>query len=96
MDKKYIEDKVIEQYQQDEKMMILIFAQWCINKQLDPIQLYQEAYPNQMKNPVLDEVMELTVTKEESDTIPDESVLHVLQLFGNDDLAIVVASYLDK
>ncbi|MRH43685.1 hypothetical protein GH741_13490 [Aquibacillus halophilus] len=90
MSNKELEDKIIEQYQQDEKMMILVFAQWCINNDLDPFELYLEAYPTQGKNPALLEAIDLTVTKQESEDIAVESVLGVLQLFGNDDLAFVV------
>jgi beta-galactosidase GanA len=96
MDKKQLEEKIIENYQNDEKMMILIFAQWCINHDLDPIGLYQSAYPNQLKNHTLEETMELTVPKNEAEEISDETVLYVLQLFGNDDLAFVVQSEIEK
>ncbi|WP_047983166.1 hypothetical protein [Ornithinibacillus californiensis] len=96
MDKKQIEEKIIENYQNDEKMMILIFAQWCINHDLDPVALYQSAYPNQLKNHILEETMELTVPKNEAEEISDETVLYVLQLFGNDDLAFVVQNEIEK
>ncbi|SFB04827.1 hypothetical protein SAMN04488072_10642 [Lentibacillus halodurans] len=92
MEKKEVEQKVIESYQHDEKMMILVYAQWCINHDLDPKALYEEAYPNQMKNEALREALELTVSKQESEEIPDQTVLNILQLFGNDDLAFVVQS----
>ncbi|WP_106494949.1 hypothetical protein [Lentibacillus sp. Marseille-P4043] len=96
MDKKEMEQKVIKSYQDDEKMMILIFAQWCINNDLEPKDLYMEAYPTQGKNHALDEALELTVPKAESDEIPDLTVLNVLQLFGNDDLAFIVQAEIDK
>ncbi|SHG08737.1 hypothetical protein [Ornithinibacillus halophilus] len=96
MDPKEIEKQVIENYQNDEKMMILIYAQWCINHDLDPISLYEEAYPGQMKNTALKEAMELTVPKKESEEIPVQTVLNVLQLFGNDDLAFLVQREVDK
>src|SRR5699024_11275947 len=51
---------------------------------------YTRAYPDQIKNNALREALELTVTKEESEHIPDETVLQVLQVFGNDDLAFIV------
>jgi hypothetical protein len=95
MDKKEMEDQVIKSYQSDEKMMILIYAQWCINNDLDPEALYIKAYPNQLHNPSLEEAMELTVPKKESEEIPTHTVLQVLQLFGNDDLAFIVQSELD-
>lgn len=86
-----INEKVIANYQRDEKIMILIYAQWCINNELDPRALYQEAYPQQMHNAELEEVIEeQTVSKAEADPIDDATVLSVLQLFGNDDLAFAV------
>lgn len=91
-----IEQQVIENYQNDEKMMILIYAQWCINNNFDPKELYEEAYPGQMKNSALLDALELTVAKEESDLIDDQTVLNVLQLFGNDDLAFEVQQMIEK
>ncbi|MFC4559947.1 hypothetical protein ACFO3D_17435 [Virgibacillus kekensis] len=96
MERKEIEDKVVKSYQQDEKMMILVYAQWCINNGLDPKTLYEKAYPGQIKNNALYEALELTVPKEESECIPDQTVINVLQLFGNDDLAFVVQEEIDK
>lgn len=96
MDAKEYEQFIIENYQAQEKGMILLFAQWCINHDLVPSILYEEAYPNQTKNIVLAEVMELTVTKEEADEIDHGLLLDVMQSFGNDDLAFVVAAYCEK
>lgn len=96
MDKSEIEQKVIKNYQDDEKMMILIFAQWCINHDLEPKNLYIKAYPAQRKNHALNEALELTVPKAESDDIPDQTVLNTLQLFGNDDLAFIVQAEIEK
>ena len=36
MDKKELEEKIIQHYQGEEKMMILVFAQWCINHDVRP------------------------------------------------------------
>lgn len=94
--KKEMENKVIESYKNDEKMMILVYAQWCINNDLDPKSMYTRAYPDQIKNNALREALELTVTKEESEHIPDETVLQVLQVFGNDDLAFIVQEAIDR
>lgn len=88
--------KVIENYQNDERMMILIYAQWCINNDLDPQRLYEEAYPEQIKNKILVDVLELTVPKKEAELVPDVSILNVLQLFGNDDLAFLVQEEIEK
>ncbi|GGA84521.1 hypothetical protein [Ornithinibacillus halotolerans] len=96
MNRKEIEEQIIKNYQNDEKMMILIFAQWCVNNDLDPKELYKTAYPNQEKNVVLEEALQLTVPKKESDVITDGTVLNVLQLFGNDELAFVIQQYIEK
>ncbi|WP_164670924.1 hypothetical protein [Virgibacillus doumboii] len=96
MDKKEVEQKVIESYQHDEKMMILIYAQWCINNDFDPKALYERAYPSQLKNNALTEALELTVPKKESDEIPNQTVLNALQLFGNDDLAFIVQEEIEN
>lgn len=90
------QERVVEQYQKDEKMMILIYAQWCVNQGLDAVELYKQAYPNQGKNDALLTALEQTVAKEEADHISDEIVLQVLQLFGNDDLAFVVQQEITK
>lgn len=91
-----MEQKVIENYQSDEKVMILIYAQWCINHDLNAKQLYEETYPEQMKNQELIDALEQTVPKAEADVIDDEIVLQVLQLFGNDDLAFMVQTMIEK
>lgn len=88
--------QVIENYQEQEKMMILIYAQWCINNDLDPVALYKKAYPNQLQNDALDEALTLTVPKKEADVIENETVMNVLQLFGNNDLAFIVQGKIDK
>lgn len=87
---------IIERYQQDEAMMVLIFAQWCINHDLDPLEVYERAYPNQPKNKLLLEAIEKTVPKNESEEISKEVVQHVLQLFGNDDLAFVIQEIMES
>ncbi|RBW71188.1 hypothetical protein [Bacillus taeanensis] len=96
MNKKDIEEKVIQNYQQDENMMILVFAQWCINNELDPLETYKKAYPDQGNNLALHKTLELTVPKEEAGEIADQTVLGVLSLFGNDDLAFVVSQEIEK
>lgn len=91
-----LEKRIIENYQSDERMMVLVFSQWCINNDLNPHQLYKKAYPHQPANPLLDELEELTVSKKESEEIATETVLQILQLFGNDDLAFVVQEEVAK
>lgn len=87
---------VIKNYQRDEEMMILIFAQWCINNNLDPLQLYGQAYPHQKENEALKNAIEATLSKEESDHIPTETLLTVLSMFGNEELAFVVSEMVMK
>lgn len=96
MNKKEVEEKIIQNYQRDEHMMILVFAQWCVNNDLDPVELYRKAYPDQLNNSVLSDVLELTVPKEDSNEIPISTVLGVLSLFGNDDLGFVVSEEFKK
>jgi len=96
MNPKELEEKIIQHYQGEEKMMILIFAQWCVNHDLDPEELYLRAYPNQSSNPSLREAIELTVPKVEAGEIADQTLLGVLSLFGNDDLAFVVTEEIQK
>lgn len=96
MNKKEIEEKIIQHYQGEEKMMILVFAQWCVNNGLQPEELYVRAYPNQAANPALREAIDLTVPKEEAGEVPDQTLLDVLSLFGNDDLAFIVTEEINK
>lgn len=86
---------VINNYKNDEKMMVLIFAQWCVNNDVDPFELYEQAYPGQRSNKLLAEMMPETIEKEKADEVNDETVLNVLQIFGNDDLAFVVQRFID-
>jgi hypothetical protein len=96
MNPKQLEEKIIENYRGEEKMMILIFAQWCVNHDLNPEELYLRAYPNQSSNPALREAIELTVPKEEAGEVDNQTLLGVLSLFGNDDLAFVVTEEINK
>jgi hypothetical protein len=96
MNKKELEEKIIANYQGEEKMMILVFAQWCVNNDFDPEELYLRAYPHQAANHALREALELTVPKEEAGEVPDQTLLGVLSLFGNDDLAFVVTEEINK
>ncbi|MEK5146988.1 hypothetical protein MKX53_08095 [Psychrobacillus sp. FSL K6-4615] len=84
-----MKNKVIEQYEADENIMIQIYVQWCINHDINPLELYNRAYPNQASNNVILELME--TTEKNSTIIDTDTVLYVLQLFGNDDLAYVVS-----
>jgi hypothetical protein len=91
MDKKEMEERLIHNSQQDEQMMILVFAQWCVNHDLDPTELYLRAYPKQASNQALQQAIDLTVPKDEAGDISDETLLGVLSLFGNEDLAFIVS-----
>jgi hypothetical protein len=96
MNRKQLEEQIIQNYQKDEQMMILVFAQWCVNQGLDPVELYQRAYPEQAGNEALRQAIELTVPKEEAGDIPNETVLGVLSLFGNEELAYVVTQEMEQ
>jgi len=89
-----LKNKVIEQYETDENMMIQIYAQWCINNDINPLDLYSRAYPNQASNDTLQLLME--TTKKNTTIIDTGTVLYVLQLFGNDDLAFEVSEAVKK
>lgn len=96
MNRKETEQHIIDNYNRDENMMILVYAQWCINHGLDPVELYRRAYPSQPDNAALQQAMELTVPKEEAGDIPDDTLLGVLSLFGNEELAFVVTEEIAK
>ncbi|WP_248926993.1 hypothetical protein [Paenibacillus hamazuiensis] len=96
MDPKDVEAQIIRNYQRDEQMMILVFAQWCVNHDLDPAELYERAYPDQAVSPALLQAVELTVPKEESEHIPDQTLLGVLSLYGNEELAFVVTEEIGR
>jgi hypothetical protein len=96
MNQKNVEEQIIANYQKDEKMMILVFSQWCINHDLDPEELYTQAYPTQASNQALKDAIDLTVPKEEAGEISDQTLLGVLSLFGNEDLAFVVSEEMQK
>lgn len=87
---------IIDQYKQDESMMVVIYAQWCVNNDVDAVALYQQAYPEQPVNKELIQAMNETVDKKESEEISTSLVQHVLQLFGNDDLAFVIQEVMDE
>jgi hypothetical protein len=96
MDQKEMEERVINNFQLDEQMMILVFAQWCVNHDLDPIELYSRAYPNQVSNDALQQGVNLTVSKDEAGEIENDTLLGVLSLFGNEDLALIVTEEINK
>ncbi|MCR2822837.1 hypothetical protein [Lederbergia panacisoli] len=91
-----IEKRVKENYQNDEEMMILIFAQWCINHDLDPEKVYGQAYPDQAANSALRKAIHSTVAKENGSDISNDTLLNILSLFGNDNLAFVITEIISK
>ncbi|GEM02892.1 hypothetical protein SAMN05421839_1644 [Halolactibacillus halophilus] len=92
-DKKAQEEAVIKHYQQQEETMILLFCQWCVNHDLDPATLYQEAYPAQLVPKQLEEINEQTVGKEEGLDVDTALLIDVMSQFSNNDLAFVVNNY---
>lgn len=96
MNSKELEERIIRNYERDEQMMILVFAQWCVNNGLDPAEVYARAYPGQGANPALQQAIGQTVPKEEAAPVPDDTVLGVLSLFGNDELAYVVTEEIGR
>lgn len=95
MEFKNIDQQIIEKYREDETLMVRLFVQWCANYCLNPQLLYQQAYPAQSANEVLKEVIDSEEGFDELH-IDDETMLDVLQLFGNDDLAFVVADEIQR
>ncbi|MCM3290514.1 hypothetical protein M3661_10260 [Paenibacillus sp. MER 180] len=96
MTRSEVEQQIIDNYERDEQMMILIFAQWCVNHDLDPAELYHRAYPKQGDNYRLQQAIDLTVPKEEAGPIPDDTLFAVLSMYNNEDLAFVVSEELEK
>ncbi|WP_050615133.1 hypothetical protein [Bacillus testis] len=90
------EKQIIAAYQQEESKMVLLFAQWCINNDVNPMELYSKAYPGQGQNKLLTDILPLTVPKEEAYHISSQLLLDVLASYGNDDLAFVIQEYLMK
>lgn len=90
MEMNNMDEQVIQKYKEDETLMVRLFVQWCSNHDLDPHLIYQTAYPAQVVNPLLQEVIDGDDGFDELQ-VDNETMLDVLQLFGNDELAFVVA-----
>ena len=90
MEYKDLNEQIIQKYKDDETLMVRLFVQWCANHKLDPHALYKKAYPQQGTNPALTQVIKDDEGFEDL-YIDNETMLDVLQLFGNDDLAFVVS-----
>ncbi|WP_142827434.1 hypothetical protein [Planococcus soli] len=94
MDIENRDEFIIKKYQQEEQIMVQLFVQWCTNYQLNPAELYQRAYPGQPQSAVLTDAIDETDTEEMD--IDHETLLDVLQMFGNYDLAFVVSEEIEK
>jgi hypothetical protein len=95
MEYKNIDEQIIQKYQEDEQLMIRLFVQWCANNELHPHELYSRAYPGQPENETMKKIIEEAKFEVEID-IDNETMLDVLQLFGNDDLAFIVTDELER
>ena len=82
------DEYIIRKYKENEETMIQLYVQWCLNHQVDPVALYQRAYPGQAQNETLVKTVE--EAGQEDMEIDNEAIMDVLQLFGNDDLAFAV------
>ncbi|TFE00115.1 hypothetical protein [Jeotgalibacillus sp. R-1-5s-1] len=94
MNQKEMEQYIIQKYQEDEKIMVLLFIQWCQEQNLDPEKLYKEAYPTQPANSLLKQLIEDQVSTDLE--IDAGTLINVMQVFGNDDLAHVISVYAEK
>ncbi|BAM46449.1 hypothetical protein [Amphibacillus xylanus] len=90
------EQYIIDRYQAGEAEMILVFVQWCHNHKLDPLVVYREAYPNQALPTKLIEINQELIESNENVQIETSLLLEILQVYGNDDLAFIVANYAEK
>ncbi|WP_262173609.1 hypothetical protein [Saccharococcus sp. Marseille-Q5394] len=95
MEFRNIDEQIIQKYREDETLMIRLFVQWCANNELDPQLLYKRAYPEQVANTALQEVIEDDDGFDDLH-IDNETMLDVLQLFSNEDLAFVVADEIER
>ena len=95
MEFKSIDEQVIQKYQEDEQLMIQLFVQWCVNHELNPNELYARAYSEQPEHASLQKVL-----KEMDDADPlaidNQTMMDVLQLFGNYDLAFVLSEEIER
>lgn len=87
---------VIEQYQEKERLMVQVYVQWCVNHDVDPVEIYEKAYPQQEKNGILAEVVEEGMEIEDPSSIDIATLFEVLQLYGNEDLAIAIQEEVEK
>lgn len=95
LDSKQLQEFIIKKYQDEEKTMVHLFIEWCREQEHNPHKVYQLAYPEQPENPIIKELMK-ELSEQEPLHIPDHTLLEVLQLFGNDELAFVITELIEK
>lgn len=95
MDRQQLQELIMKKYQDEERTMVHFFVEWCREHNYDPHSIYKMAYPNQPENPILSEIM-ATLNGQEPLHIPDNTLLEVLQVFGNDELTFVIADLVEK
>src|SRR5699024_9317506 len=90
------DEYIIQRSKENEEMMILIYAQWCINHDIVSHILYNKFYTDQTILSLLYDGMKSTVTNKESEEITEEMVIQLLKMYGNDDLAFAVQEKVDE
>lgn len=95
MDQKQLQEFIIKKYQDEERTMVHLFIEWCRENEHDPHAVYQLAYPEQVENPMIKELIE-EIGEQEPLHIPNHTLLEVLQMFGNDELAFVITELIEK
>lgn len=95
MDPKQLQEFIIKKYQDEERTMVHLFIEWCREHKHDPHTVYQLAYPDQPENAIVTELMK-ELSEQAPIHIPDHTLLEVLQLFGNDELAFVITELIEK
>lgn len=95
MKEQSIQDFIIQKYQDEERTMVHLFIEWCRNHDYDPHKIYHRAYPEQAKNPILTEILQ-ELDDQKPIHIPNRTLLEILQMFGNDELAFVITDLIEQ
>ena len=95
MDFKNIDEQVIQKYQQDEQLMIRLFVQWCANNEVGSPRVIQTCISKATRKCHHEENHRRSRSEDDID-IDNETMLDVLQLFGNEDLAFIVADEIER
>ncbi len=90
MNPKQLQEFIIQKYQDEERTMVHFFIEWCREHQHNSHEVYQLAYPNQPENPIISE-LSAELNEQAPLHIPTDTLLEVLQVFGNDELAFVIS-----